>query len=288
MNLFRLLTIAVLWSCVSIQPTLANNIPTVFVSILPQKYFVQQIAKERLNIQVMVKPGASPATYEPSPSQMKALSISKLYFSIGVPFESKWLPKISALYPTLKITPTDQGIKKIPIHDHDHENDNKGHHYIPDPHIWLSPPLVKIQIAQIFLSLKEIDPDNQQFYETNYRSFLSKIEKLNNELHNMFIYCKHKSFMVFHPSWGYFAQSYGLQQIPIEIEGKDVKPWQLKELITQAKKNNIRVIFAQPQFSSKSANLIAREIGGQVFFIDPLALDWENNLRNVALKIRNN
>jgi len=273
----------------SIHPLQAKTSPTVFVSILPQQYFVQQIAKDKLNIQVMVKPGESPATYEPSPLQMKALSKAKGYFSIGVPFEFKWLPKISALYPHLNIIHTDKGIQKMPIHQHSHEKKiHDASHFIPDPHIWLSPPLVKVQILNILLFLKKLEPDHQQFFESNYHEFLSSISQLDKELNKMLTPLKHKSFMVFHPSWGYFAQAYGLKQIPIEIEGKDVKPWHLKELILKAKKNRIRVIFAQPQFSSKSASLIAREIGGQVLFIDPLALDWEHNLKNVGLKVQKN
>ncbi|KPA11917.1 cation ABC transporter substrate-binding protein [Candidatus Magnetomorum sp. HK-1] len=266
----------------------AQKIPTVIVSILPQQYFVQCIAKDRINVEVLVQPGASPATYEPTPLQMAIISKAPVFFSIGVPFEKKWLPKIGQLYPNIKIIQTDKGIEKIPINNHTHDH-GKHHKKIEtehlDPHIWLSPPLVMMQIRHILLTLQFIDPKNKQFYEQNYRTFMIDLIKLDMELRNMFDRQKQYKFMVFHPSWGYFAQAYGLRQCPIEIEGKDIKPSQLTELIKMARTNNIRIIFAQPQFSSKSAQLIAQEIGGQIVFIDPLALDWENNLRTVSRQI---
>jgi zinc transport system substrate-binding protein len=92
--------------------------------------------------------------------------------------------------------------------------------------------------------------------------------------------------MVFHPAWGYFAHTYGLQQVPVEIEGKNPKPAQIKELIEHARKNDIKAIFVQPQFSGRNAELIAREIDGQVVSADPLAEDWANNLRKVAQQIK--
>ena len=92
--------------------------------------------------------------------------------------------------------------------------------------------------------------------------------------------------MVFHPAWGYFDDAYGLQQVPIEIEGKDPKPAQLKSLIQHARESDIKVIFVQPQFSTKSASVVAREIGGQVVLVDPLAENWMANMREVAAKFK--
>jgi len=269
----------------------AQEKSSVFVSILPQKYFVNRIAKNLVNVQVLVKPGANPATYAPSPLQMTSISKAKVFFSIGVPFEKKWLPKIERLYPKIKIVKTDQGIKKIPIHKHDHDHSLDHHREVPqtynfDPHIWLSPTLVMIQARQILLALQFIDPKNKKIFEQNYKNFMGDLVELDIQLMNMFNRQKQYKFMVFHPSWGYFAKSYGLLQFPIEIEGKEIRPSQLGKLIKMARANNIRVVFAQPQFSSKSAKLIAREIGGKVVFMDPLAHDWKKNLINVAGQIK--
>jgi zinc transport system substrate-binding protein len=277
----------------------------VFVSIVPQKYFVEQIGKDLVDVQVMVHPGASPHTYEPKPLQMAALSKAKLYFSIGVTFENAWLNKIASSNPNLLIVHTDEKIQKIPMSAHNHDDDNDhnqegdhhhgeeahgkesghNHHHhsgIPDPHIWLSPPLVKIQALTILGALQQVDPVNSSTYEANYKDFIAEIDLLHAGLENTFSGKERTPFMVFHPSWGYFAKAYRLKQVPIEVEGKDPKPAQLMEIIKYAKLHGIKVIFVQPQFSTRSADLVAKEISGKVVSIDPLAFNWAENLRKVA------
>ena len=264
----------------------------VFVSIPPQKYFLYQIGGQRLEVQVMVQPGASPATYEPKPRQMAAVSRARIYFAIGVPFEKIWLKKIAAANPDMQVVHTDYGIQKIPMaansieSERQGEKDHQDQHGDLDPHIWLSPSLVMIQAQTILNALVEIDPDHRAVYETNTKVFLSKLEALDAEFKNMFAGKQGFQFLVFHPSWGYFARSYGLQQVPIEIEGKDPKPAQLKALIEHAQKKHINVIFVQPQFSARSAELVAKAIGGRVIVADPLASDWSGNLREVAQKLK--
>lgn len=264
----------------------------VFVSIAPQKYFVHQIGQERVDVQVMVQPGASPATYEPKPRQMAALSKTPIYFAIGVPFEKNWLKKIAAASPSMRVVHTDRGIQKIPMSAHRHkaeqhpEKDHQDHHGEPDPHIWLSPTLVMIQARTIRDALQEIDPAHRYVYDTNYKAFVSTLADLDAELRNTFAGQQGLQFMVFHPSWGYFARTYGLRQVAVEIEGKNPKPAQLKALIEHAKKNRIRIIFVQPQFSSKSARLVAKEIGGQIAFADSLAQNWLDNIREFAGKLK--
>jgi zinc transport system substrate-binding protein len=283
----------------------ATGKTAVFVSINPQKYFVQQIGKDLVDIQVMVQPGASPASYEPKPRQMAAIAKTHIYFSIGVPFESVWLNKIASSNPSMRVVQTERGIQKIPMADDHHhrgtadqrETDrhfknehgqagNQGDRGILDPHIWLSPPLVMIQARTILVALQKVDPDHRSDYEANYKAFISEISMLDAELRNIFSSRHGLQFMVFHPAWGYFADTYGLKQIPLEIEGKNPKPAQLKELIKYADRNEINVIFVQPQFSAKSAQVIARGIGGQVVFADPLAEEWSANLRKVAREIK--
>lgn len=259
----------------------------VFVSILPQKYFVKQIGKDRVDVRVMVQPGASPATYEPKSKQLVELSKTDIYFSIGVPFEKVWLKKIAAANPRMKVVHTDHGIEKIPMAAHVHHDQEKHHnHGILDPHIWLSPPLVKMQAHTILSALQQVDPSHGTVYQTNYREFVSRIHELDGQLKTLFAEKQGLRFLVFHPAWGYFARAYGIEQVPIEIEGKEPKPAQLKELIEYARENRITVIFVQPQFSAKSADLIAKEIGGQVAFADPLAEEWMANLCEVANKFK--
>ena len=288
----------------------AENKIQIFVSIVPQKYFVQQIGKDLVHVQIMVQPGASPATYEPKPRQMAELSKSRIYFAIGVPFEASWMDKIAAANPNLKVIHTDHGIEKLAMAahhhdasaeehhegDHDHRKDDHhgeaeddlDHHEHAglDPHIWLSPPLVKQQARTILVALQEADPAHQSVFEANFQEFAARIDHLDADLKKIFAGKTGLQFMVFHPSWGYFAHAYGLKQVPIEIEGKDPKPAELQELIEHARNEGIKVIFAQPQFSDKSARLVAKEIGGQVVYADPLSEDWMSNLMAVANKFK--
>ena len=269
----------------------ANPLP-VFVSINPQRHFVQQIGGNRVSVQVMVPPGASPATYEPRPRQMADLSKTRIYFAIGVPFENAWLDKIAAANPAMTVVHTDDGIDKIPMATHQqdeaeaHLNAGAHGHGGLDPHIWLSPPLVKIQARTIMNALIKMDPSHQAVYQDNYQQFAAQIDRLDNELRSILKDKQGLQFMVFHPSWGYFARAYGIKQVAVEIEGKDPKPAQLRELIARAREKDINIIFVQPQFSARSAQIVAREIGGQVAVADPLSEGWLSNLRAVAERFK--
>ncbi len=266
-----------------------------FVSILPQKYFVEKIGGDHVTVSVMVQPGASPATYEPRPRQMADLSAAKLYFAVGVPFENAWLDRIASTGKNLTVIHTEKGVSKKPMDAHHHEDedhvgyeDHTAHddHAILDPHIWLSPPHVEIQAENILDALTTADPDHAIDYESNYDAFTAELKKLDAELRAMFAPHQGKTFMVFHPSWGYFADAYGLNQSPVELEGKAPKPADLKQLIDFAGKKGINTIFVQPQFSKQSASVIANAIKGQVVTLDPLAENWDENLRDSAWKIR--
>lgn len=284
-----------------VWPTLgtgAESVP-VFVSIVPQRYFVEKIGGELVKVSVMVKPGASPATYEPKPNQMVTLSKARIYYAIGVPFERVWLKKISAGNPKMLLVHTEKGIEKRPMKAHHHEEGNHKtlekrsqepadeHQGIMDPHVWLSPPLVKIQAQNILDALLLVDPGHGTIYETNYKKFIAELDALDANIRGIFAGIGERvAFMVFHPAWGYFARTYGLEQIAVEMEGKEPKPADLKHLIHHARERGIKVIFVQPEFSTRSAQAIARAIGGEVVFANPLAPDWAINLKEIASKFK--
>ena len=276
--------------CLLALPAGAVEKLPVFVSIAPQKYFVERIGGDHVAVSVMVAPGAGPATYEPRPGQMAALSKAVVYFAIGVPFEQVWLPRIAAANPAMKIVRTDRGIEKRAMTHHAHDNDghHEGHtgHAGVDPHIWLSPPLVKLQAATIANALKEADPAHADDYQARADGFFAEIDRLDKALADLFADVRGARFLVFHPSWGYFADAYGMVQVPMEVEGKDPKPGQMRDLIEHARKNRISVILVAPQFSSRSAKVLAEEISGTVAVADPLAENWPDNLRTVARTIR--
>jgi zinc transport system substrate-binding protein len=292
-NGLRTLTLALMLTCLSGSPVVAASSGEAplkaTVSILPQKYFVERIGGDRVAVSVMVMPGANPATYEPKPRQMVDLTQSGLYFAIGVPFETVWLDRFAHANPGMEIVSTQDRIEKIPMASaHVHEGDARqreggGHLEIRDPHIWLSPPLVMVQARTIMRALMAADPAGRAVYETNYRRFIAEMVDLDLKIARLFSGMpKGNRFMVYHPSWGYFAEAYGLEQIPVEIEGKSPTPKALQRFIDQARDKGIRAIFVQPQFAIKSAETIARAINGQVISADPLALDWPTNLLQVA------
>ncbi|MEW6334891.1 MAG: zinc ABC transporter substrate-binding protein [Thermodesulfobacteriota bacterium] len=277
--------VGVLLLALSAAPARASSLG-VFVSIAPQKFFVRKIGGPLVNVSVLVPPGADAHTYEPRPRQMVALSKSTLYFAVGVDFEKSWLDRIAAANPAMRIIHTDAGIVKVPMtdpHRHGREPHGSG---APDPHIWLAPAPVRIQAAHILKALSEADPKNRLRYAAGYEAFLKELDALDDGLKALFAGRRGMRFMVFHPAWGYFAQAYGLKQVPVEVEGKEPKPAQLRALIQRAREQGIRVVFVQPQFSAKSAAMVAREIDGQVVTVDPMAEDWDANMLAVARQFR--
>lgn len=267
----------------------------VTVSIVPQKYFVEKIGGELVDVSVMVEPGVDPHVYDPKPRQMTALAKSRIYFAIGVPFEDVWLEKFSAANPGIMMVHTETGIEKLSATDDDDEKPagaqggkaETHHHGAFDPHLWLSPPAVMIQARTIFNALTKVDPDHGSLYEANYKKFMAELVDLDLDLTNLFRDMgRYRQFMVFHPSWGYFAAAYGLEQVPVQVEGKEPKAADLQRLIQYARERSIKVIFVQPQYSTTSANVIAEAIGGQTVAADPMAEDWAMNLRQVAEKFK--
>jgi zinc transport system substrate-binding protein len=253
-------------------------------SILPQKYFIEKIGGEKVNVNAMVLPGFSPHTYEPKISQMKQLSSSNVYFYIGVSFENVWLDKFKAANVNLRMVDMAQGIEKISMQEHDHEDEHEKnrHEEALDPHVWLDPILVKTLALNIYTTLVELDSLNREYYKKNYDLFINEIDVFYKELQQKLEPVHGKSFMVFHPSWGYFAQRFHLEQISVEVEGKEPKPNQLVELIQKAQEHNIQIIFVAPEFSQKSAKVIASSIKGKVVPLSSLNENWKETLLQAA------
>jgi len=255
----------------------------VTVSILPQKYFIKKIAGQEANVEVMVLPGNEPATYEPKPKQLIHLSKSKIYFTIGVPFEKTWIPRFKSINPKLIIINTAKGIKKRDL-DSSYSFDKikieqKVKSSAKDPHIWLSPVLVKIISLNIANAFIKIDPTHKKEYLTNLKNFYKEIDNIIAYGNAKFKNLKKRDFIVFHPAWGYFAEEFHLKQMPIQIEEKSPKISTLTKLIKYAKKENIKIIFVQPEFSKKSAKVIAENIHGKVVILNPLEENWTKSMK---------
>ena len=256
------------------------------VSILPEESFVKAIGGNRVDVTLMVPPGASPHTYEPKPSQMKQVAHAQLYFAIGVEFEHSWLPRFKDLNPSMQIVDLTEGIGKLPMTPaHHHESEDHDHEGL-DPHIWTAPENVRIIARHIYTALSHAAPAHDAYYKQNLATFLAQIDRTDHTIHSLLSPLpRPAAFMVFHPSWGYFAKAYDLEQVPVEIEGKKPKPKALVKLIKEARAKKIRAIFTQPEFSDSSAKIIASELHIPVIKISPLAADWSENLIRIAKAI---
>jgi len=258
----------------------------VAVSILPQQEFVEKIAGDNVDTVLMIPPGASPATHEPSPGQLRELTKARAYFIVGseLPFEEVWLGKIEGINEDLSKgidmidteTEVHDGEENTYLEDRDHAHEGS------DPHVWTSPINAKMMVENTYLGLIEIDPENKDIYLKNKENYLKELDDADAMIREKLMEGEERSFMTYHPSWGYFAAEYGLDMITIENEGKEPSPKDMQRVIDKAKEKNIKTIFVQAQFSKQSAETIASAIDGKVVVVDPLAKDYVGNLEIIS------
>ena len=264
--------------------TLSFAKTNIIVSILPQKTFVDKIGGEKVHTIVMVEAGSSPHNYEPKPSQMKAVTEAELYLSIGVEFEKVWLDKFKNQNKNLIVSDISKDINKSAMKHH-HEDESQEIES-KDPHIWVDPLNVKMIAQNIFETLSSVDRNNTEYYKKNLTSYLKELDELNSQIKEILKATpKNSTFMVFHPAWGYFAKRYNLKQLPVEVEGKEPKMKALVQLMKKAKEQKVQAIFTQPEFSDKSAQIIANNLHIKVIKTSPLAKNWSENLLNLAKAI---
>jgi zinc transport system substrate-binding protein len=256
----------------------------VAVSILPEAYFVERVGGDLVDVQVLVGPGQSPHTYDATPRQLEELSRAKVYFRIGVEFEDALLPRIEDMFQSLKVVDLREGIP-LRTMSGDEAGAESEHAGRPDPHVWLSPVLVKKQAQTICDALLVLDPPHADRYRANLTAFQQDLERVHARVAAALAPLKGREVFVFHPAFGYFTDAYGLKQVPVEIEGKEPTARQLAALIARAKADGVKVIFVQPQFPVRAAEAVAQAIGGAVVPMDDLARDYLKNLQDMADKI---
>lgn len=281
-----------------ISETAPDETIRAFVSIPPQLFFIREIGGDLVDAEVLVKPGQSPHAYEPTPSQMTALSRADLLFLIGVEFERALLPRIEANLPDLTVVATQEGVdyRTLEAHDHEDEEPEEEEHKEDehkedeaggrDPHIWLSPENGKIIAKNMRDALAEAAPEHRETFDSNYDELVARIDRLDRELSQILQPLEGSTLFVFHPSFGYFADAYGLEQEAIETGGKEPSARELVGIIQRAKEEGVKVIFVQPQFSMRAAETAAEAIGGAVVPIDPLSENWLENLRGIGNTVR--
>ncbi len=281
----------------------------VFASVIPIQTFVEKIGGEHVDARAMVRPGFNPHTYDPTPQQITALAGAVLYVRTGVPFEHAWMERIRSANPGMQVIDARDGIalRELEAHahdehghgdeqhsedDHDHGPESEVEHdahapeldrdHEQDPHVWTSPPLVRHMVGVIRDKLTELAPEYAATFARHHDAFVGELDILDRDLHMLLDPLPNRRFMVFHPAWGYFADTYGLTQVSIEHQGKEPGARGLAALIDQAREDRIKVVFVQPQFDKRQARQVAQAIGGTVIAVDPLAADYVDNLRRVG------
>jgi zinc transport system substrate-binding protein len=248
------------------------------VSIAPFKYFIEEIAGNDFTVNIMVPAGADPHTYEPFPEQINRLRKSVAYISNGyLGFEMNWLNRFYE---------TNRSMKRLSLGDkidpltsvHHHEG---GHTEGADPHYWVSPKCACVMASSVKGLLCELNPSQKQKYEANYQLLISKIREVDNKAKELFSDVQNKCFMIYHPNLANIARDYGLEEIPVEFEGKEPPPSRMRELIDRARKDNLKTIFVQREYDTKNAKAIAGEIGAQIILIDPLSENWQKSTTDI-------
>ncbi|EAI4447420.1 cation ABC transporter substrate-binding protein [Campylobacter lari] len=252
---------------------LAFSKPIVSVSIPPQAFFVEKIAKDSVEINILISPNSNEHNVEFKPMMIKNLEKSKIYFLADLELEKILENKFKNTLKNVKIVNINDGISLLENDETDEHEHGKN-----DPHTWLDPVLVKIQAQNIYKALSQTFPQNKDFYAKNLENFLKELDDLNSVIKTNLQDIKHREFIVYHPSWNYLAKRYNLIQIPVEIDGKEPKIQDLQKLIKIAKEKNIKVIFVQPGFSENSAKVLSKELNAKIVFIDHLAKDWDKEL----------
>ncbi len=258
--------------------------PVVVVSILPQAYFVERIAGDRVRPVVLVGPGQSPHAYEPTPRQMAELSSASMWLTIQADFEVALRPKVEALYPKLTIvdTTTDVVYRKLDSHGHVGEDDGHEDESGIDPHVWLGRQAVTAMAALIRDALSTADPAGAALFAANHDAFVRDVDAVFTALARDLAPLRGKPVFVYHPSFGYFFDEFGIEQEAVETGGKEPTQKALAALIEGAQADGAKVIFVQPQFPASAARTVAQAIGGVVVEIDALAPDWLDNIRRIG------
>ena len=248
-----------------------GTVPVVAVSVLPQRTFVERIAGDRVETVALIPPGASPASYEPSLADLRALERAILYVKVGhpaFPYERAWLASLLAERPELPVIGWTSAASDA-----------------EDPHVWLSPARVRELARKIETELARLLPEHREEFAANRRAFEQELTGLDDELRRLLAPHAGQRFLVLHPAWGHLAREYGLVQWAIEQHGKEPDPATLSRLIEEARAARVATLFTQPQFDPAPAEVVAQAIGARALPLDPLAADWAPNLALAARAI---
>ena len=280
-NLLLYLWIFLLASCRTGAETVDKQV--ISVSIIPQQYFIEQLSGGLAEVNVMIPPGASPATYEPTVSQLGKLDRSAVYMRIGyVGFEQSWMEKITSVNPGMKIVDLSEGVEIIGEEAGDGGDHHGPAHYGTDPHIWMSTINARIIARNIHKELLLLFPGEKEYLQARFDLFSHSLDSLHLAIGSKLEGIENRTFMIYHPALTYYARDYALEQLSLEIEGKSPSPMHLKEMTDLARVNHISKILIQSQFDRKNAEILARETGSEIIQFDPLDLQWGDQMYYIA------
>jgi zinc transport system substrate-binding protein len=276
-----LVAVSLIYFAASIQENPNDGKIGVVVSVAPEAEFVNAVGGDKVNVTVMVPPGANPHTYEPLPEQLKDVGRAKIYVEVGTPieFELNYMDKLKNSNPNMLVVNSSTGVNLIPNTAENEEG--------ADPHIWVSPKNAKIMVENIYQGLVQVDPANKDYYRKNRDNYLHQLDEIDENITRSLKGKENSSILVYHPAWAYFCKDYHLKQISIESGGKEPTPREIANIVDFARKNNIKVVFVEPQYNPGSAEVIASEIGGQVVTVDDLSEKYIENLKNVEEAFEN-
>lgn len=286
---YALIALVVMCCCQSpaSQRTAAPDDIVLTVTIEPQRFFLEKIAGEGFHVNVLLPEDASHETYEPAPSTMVDMSKSPLYFYVGgLGFENAWLARLAQNNPDITTVNCSQGIEMMEGHHHHHHEGDHDHDQCCsadglDPHVWTSPETAITLAKNMCDALVAHYPERADTFRKNF----AHVEQLIHHTDSVVASTLNdapKAFIIYHPAYGYFAKTYGLHQHSIEFEGKNPSPAQIKSIVDLAKAEKINTVFIQKGYDEKNAQVIAQEIGADVFTVNPMAYDWSDELIRIA------
>ncbi|MCI1965439.1 MAG: zinc ABC transporter substrate-binding protein [Oscillospiraceae bacterium] len=249
--------------------------PVVAVTVVPEATFAKAVCGDLMTVITSVPPGYSPENYEPTPKEKEELANASLYFAVGVPAEEATILPVVADQSSTKIIRLQDAVAK----QYEDRTFASGER---DPHIWLSPKRAKVMVETIAEQCGELDPQNKDQYEENAKAYSQNLDSLDQELKQIFSKIESKSFLVFHPAFGYLAEDYGLTMYALQEEGKEATPQHLQKMVDLAKEQGVKAIFYQDEIDSKQSKAFAEEIGGKTIGLSPLAADYIENLKKMA------
>lgn len=258
--------------------------PTLAVSLAPERQILEALAGDSYDIITVLDNGANPEIFETPMSRRVAVDRCRAYFKNGgLPFEDAIL---ATLPDSVSVIDLSEGITPVygtHNHNHDHGEHNHEHGFHEsDPHIWTSVKNARIMASNIARALISLDPSQSDAVTARHAALDSRLDSIDRAIAARLESAGADKFLVWHPSLSYFARDYGLTQIAVGQEAKEVPVARLKDIIDRAKADSITTFFFQKEYDSRQAETVSRELGVDYLTVDLLDYDLEAQLNKIT------